>query len=146
VKKYFLIKNQGLLADHNSHYALKLNQRCYLGNLVQLLLTDDLRQWKLKPPPQEALVLILSKRFSACQINEHTLKKLSYHLDQTFKQEMCRYVDMATKFGNISALQAVDNFCDNYGIEEDDYGQDNMYRYYTRYGKEHHIRPNMAVA
>lgn len=146
VKKYFLIENQDLLIDHNSGYGLKLNQKTFLGNLVHLSLTADLKDWKLKPPPKESLVLILSKRYQYCTINEKTLKKLAYHLDQEFKKDFCRYIDMAVKFAGISGLRAVENFCRNYGIEEDDYGQDNMYRYYTRYGKKHHVRPNMAVA
>lgn len=146
VKKYFLIQNYKHLVDRPTGYAIYLNQRSFLGNLVHSLLTHDLRDWKLKPPPTESLVLLLSKRYQSCYITERSLRKLAFHLDHQFKLEMCLYVDMAVKFGGISALQAVNNFCQNFGIEEQDYGQDSMYRYYTRYGKAHHIRPNLKAA
>jgi hypothetical protein len=136
VKKYFLKEFRNQIIQHNNIEALKLSRSDFLGNFVACLMTNDLTDWKLTRPERESLCLVLSRRFDNCYVTDNNKVKLAYHLEQWFKREFCLYIDMCVNF-NMPALRAVDHFCRMYDIEEQDYGQDNMYRYYTRYGKKH---------
>jgi hypothetical protein len=145
VKKYFLNRYKNLTTIHNARSALELNKKSFLGNFIYMILNRDLSNWELKPPPKDCLVLILPKNCDKYWLDTGTTKRLSYYLDRLMKEEMCFYINIAHRVAKISALQAVDNFCRDFGIEENDYGQDDIYRYYTRYGK-FDIRPTKSVA
>ena len=74
-------------------------------------------------PPRAAFLLSAE--------NEH---KIAWLLEQMFKQDFCKYVDMATRFG-VKQFAAVRNYLDTVGINEEDYSFDSLVRLYNRHCK-----------
>jgi hypothetical protein len=155
-KKYFLQRYKNYSITHHAETALKINRKHFLGNFIYVLLDNNLEKFELKPPTRtsskawgasqihyESICIVLPRNFDHFFVDQPNLQRLGFFLEGLFKEHMIHYIDINSSLG-LSALQAVDRFSRSFGIEENDYGQDSMYRYYSRFGKTN--MKNQAVA
>lgn len=146
-KKYFLNRYKNYNTTHNNEIALKINRKQFLGNFIYALLNNNLDHFQLKPPVRSStkiwgasqihyvsICIVLPQNYDHFHLTPETRQKLSFFLEGLFKEQLIHYIDMHCSLG-MNALQAVDRFSRCFGIEEQEYGQDSMYRYYSRFGK-----------
>ncbi|AHM62325.1 hypothetical protein D770_20380 [Flammeovirgaceae bacterium 311] len=131
VKKYLIHEFAHRVVDHREGTAIKVNRRHLLGNIMAMGLTSDLSQFKPQRIPKQSLAFILDSSFvkNAC-VEEWKLEMISQFLDQFFKQSFCMWLKATyEKHGDI--VKAIDAFYERYDLSEDDYGRDNLRRYYN---------------
>lgn len=102
---------------------LSLTQMRDRGNLIRL---RDLLTAEVCFALDDGLATHISRR---CQ-------QVGYHLFRWHKDMLFRYVDVCLRRGGITAAQAIREFYEMYGIEEDDYSSDNAWRMWQRHNHE----------
>lgn len=140
VKKYMLVEYQNFVVEENDRQIIQLHRKCFLGNFLASLMTDNLQHYRPTQRPDVYVTFRLARGFEKSYMTKKSMSKLSYHLEHLFKMEFCKFLGFYHSFG-LSLTEAMDSFYDKYGLGEDDYSRDTMRRYYNRYGENGSERP-----
>lgn len=129
-----LVEYRNFVVKENDRPIIRLHRKCFLGNFMASLMTDNLHHYRPTQRPNVYVTFGLARGFEKSYMTKKNIAKLAYHLEHLLKMEFCKFLGFYHSFG-LSLTEAMDNFYDKYGLSEDDYSRDSMRRYYNRYGE-----------
>lgn len=148
VKKYILKENAHNIIDFRGSQVVKLNKKMFLGNYLSGLLDSQVKKPKYLKPSSFISFSLSHRVGEKKHLTEERELLVSYHLDQLFKFEFCRFINLyhSNPFG-LPISEAMEMFYKLYELSEDDYSRETMRRYYNRYGKkrEQKIEKNQNI-